>query len=405
MKALLLVMDGLADISHPELDWSTPLQAAATPTLDRLAQEGCCALMYPLRPGICPSSEVAHWSMFGYHPEEFPGRAYFHALAAGLPCEGGDALYMFNLVAVEKRREGTFVLDDSGAPIEDICAAWADRLCELAPGGIRLFYMGGIEFIAVVSGGSPHLLPTDPFLHHLPVEELRPAGGWEDDAATAATAHTLSDFAHAAIGMLESENAWDGGVLGFVVKWPSLAMDAEPFERRHGMRPAAVVSTPCFQGMAEALSMQVKTAGAKGANRDLGIKLETASALLGEDFEFVFVHTKYADEAAHTGDPAAKTDVIAAMDQALSSMAQLWDDPELLLVVTADHSTPTTLDRRVIHGGDPVPVLFHGRTARRDMLPRFDEISAAQGGMGQLAGEDLMPLIRYLSRRARFYTG
>jgi len=405
MKVLLLVIDGLADISHPELAWSTPLQAAATPTLDRLAREGCCALMYPLRPGVCPSSEVAHWSMFGYSPGEFPGRAYFHALAAGLPLERGDALYMFNLVPVETRREDTFVMDDSGVPIEDICAAWAGRLCELAPGGMRLFYMGGIEFIAVVSGGSPHLRPTDPFLHHLPVEELRPADGWEDDATTAATMRAFSGFIHAALEMLEKGNAWDGGELGLIVKWPSRAAAAEPFEHRHGMRPAAVVSTPCFQGMGEALSMQVKTVGAKEAEKDLAVKLESAFALLHEGFEFVFLHTKHADEAAHSGDPAAKAEVIAAMDQALSSAAPLSGDPELLLVVTADHTTPTVLDQRVIHGGDPVPVLFHGRTVRRDRLQGFDEVSAARGGMGQITGEDLMPVIRYLSRRARFYTG
>jgi len=343
--------------------------------------------------------------MFGYRPDEFPGRAYLHALAAGLPLARGDALYMLNLVPVKMEREGPFVLDDSGAPIEDICAAWADRLCGLAPGGIRLFYMGGIEFMAVVGGGSPHVSPTDPFLHYLPVEELRPAGGWEDDAVTAATARALADFVHTAEGVLEQEKAWDGGTLGFITKWPSMAMDAEPFERRHGMRPAAVVSTPCFQGMGEVLSMRVKTVGEKEAGRDLGLKLKAASSLLGEGFEFVFVHTKHADEAAHTGDPAAKAEVIADMDLALSSASPLWDDPELLLVVTADHTTPTTLDGRVIHGGDPVPVLFHGRTVRRDGLQCFDEINAARGGMGQIAGDDLMPVIRALSWRARFYTG
>jgi pimeloyl-ACP methyl ester carboxylesterase len=60
---------------------------------------------------------------------------------------------------------------------------------------------------------------------------------------------------------------------------------------------------------------------------------------------------------------------------------------------------------RVIHGGDPVPVLFHGRTVRRDAVEHFDEVSAAAGGMGQIAGSDLMPVIRYLSRRAGFFTG
>src|SRR4029078_6512555 len=34
-------------------------------------------------PGRAPSSEGAHWSMLGYRPDEFPGRAVFEALGRG----------------------------------------------------------------------------------------------------------------------------------------------------------------------------------------------------------------------------------------------------------------------------------------------------------------------------------
>jgi 2,3-bisphosphoglycerate-independent phosphoglycerate mutase len=405
MKVLLLVIDGMADVSHPELAWSTPLQAAGTPALDRLAREGCCALMYPLAPGVCPSSEVAHWSMFGYGSEEFPGRAYFHALAAGLPLREGDALFMLNLVPLEKRREGTLVVDHDEALIADICSRHAEGLRKLAPAGMELFYMGGIEFIAVLKGGSSRLRSTDPFLHHLPVEELRPATGWEEDAATVSTTTTLAAFMASAAGWFEEEAACGDSGLGLIMKWPSRAGRVEPLEERHGMRAAAVVSTPCFQGMGAALAMHVEKVSGREAGEDLEAKLKVAGDLLAADREFVFVHTKHADEAAHSGDPSAKAEVIAAMDGALSSAGAMFDDPELLTVITADHSTPTTRDASIIHGGDPVPALFHGRTVRRDGLESFDEVSAARGGMGQVRGGDLMPLILYLSRRARFYTG
>lgn len=405
MKILFLVMDGMADISHPELDWATPLQAADTPVLDHLAREGCCALMYPLEPGICPSSEVAHWSMFGYAPGEFPGRAYLHALATGLPLRRGDALFMFNLVPVERKPEGVFVLDESDVPIEDICADRAERLGRLAQGDLALYYMGGIEFIAVVKGGSAHLKPTDPFLHPRPVGELRAADGWEEDEKTAGTVRILQGFMDAAGEWLEAGADRRRGDLGLIMKWPSRAVEAEAFERRHGMRAAAVVSTPCFQGMGALLSMRVLYIEEGEAEAELRAKLQAAQDLFREGWEFVFVHTKHADEAAHRGDPAAKKGIIAALDRALSYCEGLWGDQDLLAVITADHSTPTTLDPRVIHGGDPVPVLFHGRTVRRDGLPSFDEVSAASGGMGQLYGRDLMPLISYLSRRAPFNTG
>ncbi|MEW6555518.1 MAG: hypothetical protein AB1384_14680 [Actinomycetota bacterium] len=404
MKVLLLVIDGLADISHPELAWSTPLQAAATPTLDRLAGEGCSALMYPLGPGVCPSSEVAHWAMFGYRSGEFPGRAYLHALAAGLPLREGDALFMLNLVPVERREGGVFVADHDEARMADVCSRLAEGLRGLAPPGMELFYMGGIEFIAAVRGGSHRIACSDPFLRHLPLRELRPADGWEDDEAAASTAAGLEAFIAAAEEWLAEEERAEGE-LALTVKWPSQGREVAPFQDRHGMRAAAVVSTPCFQGMGTALSMLVETVRGAGAGDDLAAKLDAAAGLLRGDREFVFVHTKYADEAAHAGVPSAKAEVIAAMDGALSAMTGLLDDPGLLTVVTADHSTPTARDARVLHGGDPVPVLFHGSTVRRDTVERFDEVSAAAGGMGQIAGSDLMPVILYLSRRAGFFTG
>lgn len=405
MKVVFLVLDGLADISHRELSWRTPLQAASTPALDLLAEEGCCALMYPVAPGVCPSSEVAHWSMFGYSPEEFPGRTYLHALAAGIPCEEGDALFMFNLVPVERRGNALYVRDASGLAVADFCAAWAERLRALAAPAVEIHYMGGIEFIVVVRGGSHRLLPTDPFLHHLPVAPLRAEWGWESDGAVSYTLQALNAFMVATEEALAREENGVRGEMGLIMKWPSRAARVEEFEDRHGMKAAAVVSTTCFEGMGKLLGMRVVCAGEEGAEGDLIAKLEAAEDLLAQGYEFVFVHSKHADEAAHTGDTGAKVGVIEGFDRALGSLPHLFDDPDLLAVITADHSTPTTRDPRVIHGGDPVPVLFHGVTVRRDGLCAFDEVSAASGGMGQIGGRDLMPLILYLSRRAPFFTG
>ena len=40
-------------------------------------------MLYSVGPGRAPSSEVAHWSMLGYRPDEFPGRAVFEAVGRG----------------------------------------------------------------------------------------------------------------------------------------------------------------------------------------------------------------------------------------------------------------------------------------------------------------------------------
>ena len=45
MKYLILHADGMADLACPELGGKTPLQAAATPNLDQIAQRGEMGLL------------------------------------------------------------------------------------------------------------------------------------------------------------------------------------------------------------------------------------------------------------------------------------------------------------------------------------------------------------------------
>ena len=51
MRILLIIFDGLADRPAPELGGKTPLEAAATPNLDRLASEAINGLFHPKSPG------------------------------------------------------------------------------------------------------------------------------------------------------------------------------------------------------------------------------------------------------------------------------------------------------------------------------------------------------------------
>ena len=65
-----LVLDGVADRPAPALDGQTPLEAAATPNLDRLAAAGTNGTMDVSRPGTPLSSDRAHTLLFGYDHDE-----------------------------------------------------------------------------------------------------------------------------------------------------------------------------------------------------------------------------------------------------------------------------------------------------------------------------------------------
>jgi 2,3-bisphosphoglycerate-independent phosphoglycerate mutase len=117
-------------------------------------------------------------------------------------------------------------------------------------------------------------------------------------------------------------------------------------------------------------------------------------------YDFIHVHTKMPDEAAHTKKPRYKIEVIEALDRAMDFAAQtIVPDPETLLVVTADHSTPSS--GAMIHSGETVPLTMVGRYPRRDMVTAFNEIDCAVGGLGPVRGKELMYLILNFLDRAK----
>ncbi len=68
-KYVVLIGDGMADYPLAELDGRTPLQAARTPHLDRLARKGTLGRVVTVPSGYPPGSDVANLTVFGYDPE------------------------------------------------------------------------------------------------------------------------------------------------------------------------------------------------------------------------------------------------------------------------------------------------------------------------------------------------
>ena len=65
MKLIYVVIDGMGDLPIKELQNKTPLEAAETPNMDSLAETGKTGLMYPVKKGIAPESDVAVLSILG----------------------------------------------------------------------------------------------------------------------------------------------------------------------------------------------------------------------------------------------------------------------------------------------------------------------------------------------------
>ncbi|MCL4219448.1 MAG: phosphoglycerate mutase, partial [Candidatus Hydrogenedentes bacterium] len=68
MKYLVLIGDGMADYPLHELGGRTPVEAARTPAMDRIADLGICGLFHPIPNGFPAGSDIGNLSLFGYDP-------------------------------------------------------------------------------------------------------------------------------------------------------------------------------------------------------------------------------------------------------------------------------------------------------------------------------------------------
>ncbi len=138
-RILFIVLDGISDRPCPALGGITPLAAAKTPVLDKLAQEGCCGIMDTIAPGIRPGSDTAHLALLGYDPYTYyTGRGPLECEGSGIHMEPGMIGFRCNYATISK--EG-LVIDRRAGRIHDTAA-----LSAAIQDGVDLSAFG-VEFI------------------------------------------------------------------------------------------------------------------------------------------------------------------------------------------------------------------------------------------------------------------
>ncbi len=101
MKLIYVVIDGMGDLPIKALGNKTPLEAAETPNMDALAKMGKTGLMYSVKKGVAPESDVAVISLLGYDPFKYStGRGVIEAAGAGLKMKDGDLALRCNFATL-----------------------------------------------------------------------------------------------------------------------------------------------------------------------------------------------------------------------------------------------------------------------------------------------------------------
>ena len=106
MKLLYIVIDGMGDLPIKDLGNKTPLEAAKTPNMDSLAKKGKTGLMYTVRKGVAPESDVAVISLLGYDPFKYStGRGIIEAVGAGIDLKNGDLALRCNFATLGEGKD------------------------------------------------------------------------------------------------------------------------------------------------------------------------------------------------------------------------------------------------------------------------------------------------------------
>jgi 2,3-bisphosphoglycerate-independent phosphoglycerate mutase len=382
LPIVLVLLDGLGDRAHDVLGGRTAGEAAATPNLDALAAAGSCGLLYGVGPGRAPSSEVAHWAMLGYRPDEFPGRAVFEALGRGHEVSHEDVYAYAALRPAERRDDGWWL---TGRPDPDRDARPAAKLVQRCDGieleglTFSLEHVWRGESVLRISGGADdRVTDTDAFFRdRYPV--LRPRALVPEAERTALACERWSR---------EVMKRLEGEPFNVItLKWFGRLRRLPSFLERHGVWGGFAAESSFLRGLGRCLGLEPIE-----AKLDAGLVDERLVA--GDTF--VYVHDKRVDEAGHTKDPEQKRRAIEELDAQLSALPT----DRAIVCVTGDHATPASPE--VIHSGDPVPLLVAGPGVRADGVTSFGELEFATGILGQLRGADLMPVLLNAADRPLF---
>lgn len=372
-----MLCDGMADEPLEELGGRTPLEAAVTPNMDRLAKVSEIGMVRTVPEGMAPGSDTANLSVIGYDPKRYyTGRSPLEALSIGVDMAPDDVSFRCNVVTLseeEEKYEDRKILDHSS---DEISTEEAAVLLEALKEGLKRdgyeFYVGtSYRHLLIWKHGSvveltpPHdiltkrigeFLPKDPLLREMMEKSYEILN------------HHPVNEARRKNGLKPANSAWFWGA----GTRPAL----KAFEELHGKTGAMISAVDLLKGIAVGAGMQnLMVEGANGGlHTNYTGKAEAAVKALTEDgFDFVYIHVEAPDEMGHQGKVKDKIrsiewideKIIGPVTERLSKQGQ-----DFRMLVLPDHPTPICVRT---HTADPVPYLLYDSTKNAQGAASYDE--------------------------------
>lgn len=365
MKYVVVLGDGMADWKLPSLGNKTCLEAAHTPTLDRLAPISEVGLCKTVPDGMKPGSDVANMSVLGFNPHDFyTGRSPLEAVSMGIKLTATDVTLRCNLVTLsddEKYEDKTMVDYSAGEITTEEAAELIDYLKQYLDEEDYTLYPG-ISYrhcLVINNGVTGHTLTPPHDISDRKITQYLPQGAFgEKYLSMMKKSYDLLEnhpinLKRIAEGKKPANSIW---LWGEGTK-PALA----PFERVRKLKGGIISAVDLVKGIGMLADMKIIDVDGATGNYDTNFKGKANAAIdaLSGGLDFVYIHMEAPDECGHHGDEKHKVYSIEQIDQVV--IPTLMDGFERLkedyaILVTPDHPTPCKCKT---HVSEPVPYLVY----------------------------------------------
>jgi 2,3-bisphosphoglycerate-independent phosphoglycerate mutase len=407
----------MGDLPNKALENKTPLEAAKTPNMNALAAGGQTGLMYTVKKGVAPESDVAVISLLGYDPFKYStGRGVIEAAGAGLTMKDGDLALRCNFATLG---QGKTIIDRRVA--RSLSNEEATELSEAANEQVKLeSYPATFEFkntlghravLLIKSKAKPlssSITNSDPayiVINGLGVAQtkvdmvLKTCEPSDKTEASKVSAALVNEFIDKTYTLWDNhpinvKRAAEGKLKANVVLTRDAGHLLPKFfniNDHYHVNFAALADMFTERGIAKLAGMDSMLLPPPSGDlqKDCEIRVKTLLDLLPEHDCF-YIHLKGPDEPGHDGNCLLKTQIIEAIDEyffgPLLKQISLRDN---LICVTADHATPCALK---VHSDTPVPILISGSKLGDGKSFKFSEKHCAKGSLGTLdRGSELLP--------------
>ena len=406
-----VLLDGVGDLPHPNLVGKTPLDAASTPNLDRLAKNGTMGQVITVGKGIAPESDIAVFNMLGYKfkHDDYAGRGVVEAIGIGIDFKDGDLALRGNFatlngngVIIDRRAGRNIEKQDTEAVSNEI--EEKIKFSDENATAIITPTIGHRLVIRIRSDCtlSSNISNTDPaygrvdgmgiaraVTDFLKIEKCLPL---DEESHTKLASKLVNELTEQSLDIMkkskvnerrkENDKKLLNGIL--LRDAGNIYPKVTPINDLHSMKFSCIVDMPVEIGISKILKMKTYDAGGR---TDYEEKAKVAAKAMDEQ-NAVYVHLKGPDEFGHDGDAQGKMENIEEIDKRFfGTLLDNIDSSKVAVIVSADHSTPCINKG---HSADPVPLLISGDMVTNDDTQRFTEIEAKNGRIELIDGAQVI---------------